>query len=410
MVGEMIGLPGLPPTRLITVERLKNSDVFGSLPEPDLHAIAEFCSEETYREGMVVLNEGEAADKLFIVERGKLSLEKKVVVGRQSSARTATVGYLGPGKMVGFSTLTSPHVYSTSVLCVEPARVICVDGPTLRAYLLDHPAAGLMVMTKLSSMISERYRNANNTLTYFLSIIAHELRSPLAAIENYLQTLLGGFAGELTSKQNRMIQRCTLRLIDMQALIGDVVDLARMRPEQIQDDFEWFDPGEVGAESIEDVRLAAVEKEVRIKIEPPSQFSPIVGSRRRMRQVFTNLLNNAIKFSPLGGTVIFRAWYEPEVLIFEVEDQGPGIPAEDLPHIFKDFYRASNVEGTPGSGLGLSIAKKIMDAHDGQILIQNLEDETGVTGTRFTIRIPRNLKTPDMRRREWQMEEPERQV
>ena len=410
MVEKMTGLPGLPPTRLITVERLKNSDVFGNLPEPDLHAIAEFCSEETYREGMVVLTEGEAAEKLFIVERGKLSLEKKVVVGRQSSARTATVGYLGPGKMAGFSSLTLPHVYSTSAVCVEPARVITVDGSALRAYLLDHPATGFMVMTRLTSMLGERYRNANDTLTYFLSIIAHELRSPLAAIENYLQTLMGGFAGELAPKQTRMIQRCTLRLIDMQALIGDVVDLARMRPEQIQDDFEWFDPGEVGAESVEDVRLAAVEKGVRIKIEPPSQFVPIVGSRRRMRQVFTNLLNNAIKFSPPGGTVRFRAWYEPEVLIFEVEDQGPGIPAEDLPHIFEDFYRASNVEGTPGSGLGLSITKKIMDAHDGQILIQNLVDEAEVTGTRFTVRIPLNLKTPEMRRREWQLEETERRV
>jgi signal transduction histidine kinase len=410
MAGKMIAPSGAHPGRSITVERLKNSDVFGNLPEQDLLAIAEFCTEQTYREGMVVLTEGEVADKLYIVERGKLSLEKKVVVGRQSSARTATVGYVGPGKTAGVSTLTIPDVYSTSAVCVEPARVICVDGQALRAYLQAHPETGLLVMTTLSAMISERYRNAANTLTYFLSIVAHELRSPLAAIENYLQTLLGGFAGELTPKQVHMIQRCALRLIDMQALIGDVVDLARMRPEQIQDDFEWFDPGEVGAESVEDVRLAAVEKEVQIKIDPPPQFFPIVGSRRRMRQVFTNLLNNAIKFSPPGSVVTFRAWYEPETLVFEVEDQGPGIPEEDLPNLFKDFYRASNVEGTPGSGLGLSIAKKIMDAHDGQILVQNLSDETGATGTRFTVRIPRNLKTPDMRRREWQMEELERQV
>jgi signal transduction histidine kinase len=117
--------------------------------------------------------------------------------------------------------------------------------------------------------------------------------------------------------------------------------------------------------------------------------------------VFTNLLNNAIKFSPPGSTIIFRARYKPEVLIFEVQDEGPGIPEEELSQIFEDFFRASNVGETPGAGLGLSIAKKIMDAHSGEILVSNIANESGGTGTRFTVVIPRNLKTPEMRRREW---------
>jgi signal transduction histidine kinase len=259
-------------------------------------------------------------------------------------------------------------------------------------------------MNALAVLIGDRYRNAINTLTYFLSIVSHELRSPLAAIENYLQTMDAGYAGELTPKQKRMIQRSLLRVVDLRNLIGDVVDLARMRPEQIQADFEWFDPGEVGAESIEDVRLVAADKDIQIKVEPPPRFEPIVGARRRMRQVFTNLLNNAIKFAPPGSKVVFRARYEPDWLIFEVEDEGPGIPAEDLPHLFKDFFRASNVGDIPGAGLGLSIAKKIVDAHDGEIRVANIQPETGRTGTRFTVVIPRNLKTPEMRRREWAAE------
>ncbi len=118
--------------------------------------------------------------------------------------------------------------------------------------------------------------------------------------------------------------------------------------------------------------------------------------------MFTNLLNNAIKFSPEGSPVIFRAWYEPEAVIFEVEDSGPGIPEDELPYIFEDFFRASNIGTTQGSGLGLSIAKKIMDAHNGKILVRNLNvEEDGKRGTRFTVIIPRNLKTPEMRRREW---------
>jgi len=392
--------PGHSVTYSVTAERLRRSEIFGNLADADRVAMAEFCREETHQEGEVVLAEGAPAEALFVVERGKLALEKKIQIGRHSTPRNATIGHVEPGKIAGFSTLVTPHVYSTSAVCVEPTRLIRVDGPALRAYLETHPAAGLKVMNQLAALIGDRYRHATDTLTYFLSIVSHELRSPLAAIENYLQTMLGGFAGELNEKQQRMIKRSILRVTDLRALIGDVVDLARMRPEQIQADFEWFDPGDVGTESLEDVRLAAAEKDVRLKVEPPPKFEPIVGARRRMRQVFTNLLNNAIKFSPPGAIVTFRAWYEPETLYFEVEDEGPGIPPGDLPHIFEDFFRADNAGETPGAGLGLSIAKKIMDAHHGKIRVKNLYGESE-SGTRFTVVIPRDLQTPEMKRRAW---------
>jgi signal transduction histidine kinase len=395
-------------TLSITAERLGRAEIFADFAEADLLAIADFCREETYREGDTLLVEGEPADTLFVVERGKLALEKRVQLGRHSTPRNATIGYVGPGKVAGFSTLTYPHIYSTSVICVEPARVICINGEPLRAYLQAHPEAGNYVMSRIASLISDRYRSATNTLTYFLSIVSHELRSPLAAIENYLHTMHDGYAGELNPKQERMVKRSILRVVDLRSLIGNVVDLARMRPEQIQADFEWFDPGEVGTESIEDARLAAAEKEIQIRVDPPPKFEPVVGARRRMRQVYTNLLNNAIRFSPPGTTVIFRAWYKPDSLYFEVEDEGPGILDEDLPHIFKDFFRASNIEDTQGMGLGLSIAKKIVDAHNGQILVKNLTpEEDDKTGTRFTVIIPRNLKTPEMLRQEWMASESE---
>jgi signal transduction histidine kinase len=391
-------------TRFIA-DRLGRSEIFGDLSEPDLMAIARLCHEETRHEGDVVLVEGDPADRLFIVERGKLALEKKIQLGRHSTPRNATIGYVGLGEVAGFSAISLPHIYSTSAVCIEPTRALVMDGQELRAYLQAHPEAGLKVMNTLATLIGHRYRDSIDTLTYFLSIVSHELRSPLAAIEGYLQTMLGGFAGELDPKQETMVKRSILRVTELRAQIGDVVDLARMRPEQIQADFAWFDPGEIGTESIEDVRLAAADKEIHIQVELPPRFEPIVGSSRRVRQALTNLLNNAIRYSPPGSTVTFQACYEREVLVFEVEDQGPGIPPEDLPHIFKDFYRASNIGDTRGMGLGLSIAKKIIDAHQGQILVENLGGEENPSGTRFTVMIPRNLMTPEMRRREWMNED-----
>ncbi len=381
----------------IPIERLKRSDLFNELTDVELTQIAQLGREEAYLEGDVILSEEAPAEKLFVVEQGKLSLEKKIQLGRRGTARTANVGMVGPGKSSGWSALTPPHVYTSSAVCLEPTRVIAFDSQALLRHMSDNPPVGYKVMTAIAGLARARYKTATDTLAYFLSIVSHELRAPLAAIENYLNVMLDGFAGELSDKQRRMLERSALRVKDLRSLIGDIVDLARMRPEQIQADFEWFDPGEVGTESIEDVRLAAGEKNVRIKVEPPPKFEKIVGARRRLRQVFTNLLTNAVKFSPSGGTVIFRARYEPDVLVFEVEDEGIGIPPQDQPHIFDDFFRADNVGDAPGSGLGLSIAHKIMDAHEGKLLVTS-PYAAGKTGTRFSVVIPRNLQTPEMRR------------
>jgi signal transduction histidine kinase len=386
----------------VIADRLSRSEIFNTLSDTDLLKIARFCYEETYQDGQNVFIEGEPANKILVVERGKLAIEKKIQLGRHSTPRNANIAYVTPNQVAGFSALTPPYFHSASIIAIEPTRVIAIEGKKIRDFLSSNTEAGYLVHIALTSLVRGRYRSATDTLTYFLSIVSHELRTPLAAVENYLQTILGGYAGDLNSKQERMLNRCVIRVTDLSALISDVVDLARMRPEQIQADFEWFDPGEVCRESIEDARLAATENNIEIRIQPPSEFKPIVGSRRRMRQVFSNLLNNAIKFSPSGSTVIFRACYEEEQLIFEVEDRGPGIPPEDLPFLFTDFFRASNVGDSPGAGLGLSIAKKIMDAHLGEIIIQNLTSDDGIViGSLASIYIPLNLSTPDMRRREW---------
>jgi signal transduction histidine kinase len=387
----------------IEIERLKRSDLFAELTDAELAEVAQFCREETHQENDVLLTEDAPAERLYLVEQGKLALEKKIQLGKRATARAATVGYVEPGSVAGWSALVRPYLYTSTALCLEPTRVIAIDGVRLREYLQQHPAVGFKVLGMLVSLVATRYRSAMDTLTYFLSIVSHELRAPLAAIENYLQVMLDGLAGELTDKQQHMLKRSSLRVKDLRSLIGDLVDLARMRPEQIQADFEWFDPGEVGTESYEDVRLAAAEKNIKIKIVPPPRFEKIVGARRRMRQVFTNLLSNAVKFSPEGSTVTFRAWYEADALYFQVEDEGVGIPPEDLPHIFEDFYRADNVGDAPGTGLGLSLAKKIMDAHGGAIRVTSpyAEDKTGA---QFTVVIPRNLQTPAMRRQQWAAE------
>jgi signal transduction histidine kinase len=383
----------------ITVEMLRQYELFNVFTDEELVEVAKLCHEATYAEGEKVLVEGQASERLFIVKQGKLSLEKKLRLGRGAKTRLATVSYVGPGQTAGWSTLVTPHIYTSTAICTEPTQAIVVDGPGLRRLAERYPGAGHKLMSFVAALIKGRYQNAVDTLSYLLSVVSHELGAPLAAIENYLNVILDGYAGEVTEKQRRFLQRSTLRVTDLRSLISDLVDLARMRPEQIQADFEWVDPAEVGTESVEDVRLAAREKNIKNNVEWPD-FQLIVGAHRRLRQVFTNLLSNAIKFSPQEGTVTFRGWDEPDELVFQVADEGMGIPKEDQPHIFEDFFRSRNAEEVAGTGLGLSVAKAIVEAHDGRIEVESPYE--GVkSGTCFTVRIPRHLRTLEMKRREW---------
>ena len=271
--------------------------------------------------------------------------------------------------------------------------MLAVPGPELRELMAEQPAAGYELLSRVASIIRARLTSTTSLLTYFLSIVSHELKRPLAAVENYLQITLGGYAGEITDKQRRLLERSSLRLSDLRALISDILDFARMQPDQIRADFELVDPKEIGGEATEEVRLAASQKDIQLKAVGPGEFKPIVAARRRLRQVISNLLANAVKFSPEGSTVTLSAKDEADALVIEVMDQGIGIPSQDLEHIFDDFFRGSNVEETGGTGLGLSIAKKIVDAHEGQIEIQSPYGQ-GLTGTKVTVRIPRSLALP----------------
>ena len=96
----------------------------------------------------------------------------------------------------------------------------------------------------------------------------------------------------------------------------------------------------------------------------------------------------------------FHAWDEPDELVWQIEDEGMGIPKEEQPYVFEEFFRGRDAAGIGGTGLGLSIAKSIIDAHEGRIEVESPYDHAK-QGTRFTVRIPRNLHTPEMKRKEW---------
>jgi signal transduction histidine kinase len=360
---------------MVTIEMLKRFPLLAGLSPEDLGRLVEICEIETWEAGEVFASEGDSVDRLRLVLQGKAALDKRIQLGRHGSVRRANVSIIGPGAAMGWSALVAPYVFTLSGVCLEPCKFITLDAGLLRDLVAQNHQAACKLMGNVAELVGT------------------ELKAPLAAVENYLEVMLGGFTGELTPKQRRMLERSVLRIHDLSGLINSLLDLARMRPEQIQADFVRFNPHEFGDRSVEDTRLAAKEKGITVEVFAPEEFKEIVGAPRRLRQVLTNLLNNAIKFSPPGGAVTLRSWETDDELWVEVSDEGIGIPPEDQANIFEDFFRARNVGDVGGSGLGLSIAKKIVDAHQGRMLLES-PYEVGKSGTRFTVVLPRNLPLP----------------
>lgn len=385
----------------VTSKMLRRFRIFEAFTDKELIEIAKLCREESHPDGFRFFDEDAPAEKLYLILEGRVSLEKKVQLGRSGSSRQATVSIRGPGLVVGWSSIVVPHIYTLSGVCLGPCRLLTIDGHDMRHFITHNPEAGLRIMTAAATIIRGRMEATSSTLTYFLSIISHELKAPLGAIENYLEVMLGGFAGELTDKQQRMLERSVLRVKDLGDLINDILDLARMQPEHVQADFERILPAEIIMQSLEDIRLIARQKAIRICLDVPPEINEIVAAPRRLRQVLTNLLSNAVKFSPEKGRVWLHVVDEPDSLRVEVIDEGVGIPADEQRYVFEDFFRARNVEEGGGTGLGLSIAEKIVNAHHGQIWFES-PYTAGKPGTRFTVIIPRNLPTPAMKRKEWE--------
>jgi len=220
----------------------------------------------------------------------------------------------------------------------------------------------------------------------FLSIAAHDLKAPLTAIQGYLWVMVGGYSGELNEKQKNMLERSTHRITELLTLISDLLDIPRIETGQIVEEMKDISLRQCVRNCLQEQRGLAKEKGVKLTLEVPETLPKIRGSSPRLQQVITNLVNNAITYTP-KGTVTLRVKEEDNDILVEVMDTGIGIPPDDLPRMFEDFFRASNVE-TKGTGLGLSISKRIVESHGGRIWVESPCPGSD-TGCKFAFSLPK---------------------
>ncbi len=222
----------------------------------------------------------------------------------------------------------------------------------------------------------------------FLAHVSHELRTPMASIQEGTHLLLDEIPGPLNQEQRttlRIMADSSRRLIH---LISTILDLSKMEAGMMEYRIVPTDLKRVADISVNKIRLLADAKHVQLLFEGPSDRAWVKADAPRIEQVLDNLLSNALKFSSEGGIVKVITKPDPKAGVLEVSvsDAGPGIAAEDLPHIFERFYQGrTKAKHTVGSGLGLALAKKVVEAHGGRIWI---ESEVGKgTTVRFILRL-----------------------
>lgn len=224
----------------------------------------------------------------------------------------------------------------------------------------------------------------------FLHSITHDLRNPLTAIRGFIRLFQSGQTGSTNEIQTKMLgtmDKASLRLLTM---VNDILDLARLDSGRLALHLDTFHAADVASRVIDLFAPQALGMKVHLKLDVPETLPEIRADSNLIERVFTNLIGNATKFTPEGGTITARIRDEADVLRCDVTDTGEGIPPDYLNKVFDKFRQVEgNYKG--GAGLGLTICKRIIEAHGGRIWVESVVGQ----GASFIFTIPKNVVVPE---------------
>ncbi|MFM7201930.1 MAG: sensor histidine kinase [Myxococcota bacterium] len=330
--------------------------------------------------GQVVECNPAAEDVFGVAERGVLGLNLGELV--ISSSRTGRFHIGEGGEVWGEEHL--PLARRREVTAVRPDGTLFPAEMQVVKVQMDPPLAYYVFLQD----ISERKR-VEQLKNEFVSTVSHELRTPLTSIRGSLGLLEGGVLGTLPPRVLEMIRIARSNSDRLIRLTSEMLDLEKIEAGRLTLRLEPLSAGEVVEGAISGLNGMAAQCGVKLRVEEV-QAGTFSGDRDRLLQVLTNLLSNAIKYSQAGQEVRLQVSAEPGALRFAVIDQGPGIPRERLPSLFKKFQQLESPDGVrrKGTGLGLAISRALVELHHGTI---GVHSEVG-KGSTFWFRLPLGLR------------------
>jgi two-component system sensor histidine kinase/response regulator len=280
-------------------------------------------------------------------------------------------------KRGAYDFISKPFSADTLIMAVNQGlerRRLTLDGRRLES---------LEVEARELTRAKEELERLDKMKSAFMLTVAHELRAPVAAIQGYLRLMLGGYAEP--EKEHEMLQRSDQRATELLALIEDLLALARVKDTAPMEKRVIVPVRDVLDQVAELLKVEAAKKQISFSVQ--AEGNPTVSANREhIRQIWTNLISNAIRYTPDGGSVSVSMAVDGQVVKGSVQDTGIGISPDDQTKIFDEFYRTRTAKEmvSGGTGLGLSIVKRIVETYGGAL---RLESEVG-KGSRFEFTLP----------------------
>ncbi|MDJ0758722.1 MAG: HAMP domain-containing sensor histidine kinase [Woeseiaceae bacterium] len=265
---------------------------------------------------------------------------------------------------------------------VEPTLTRPADGGDE----IDELGAAFLDMSSQIRRQIEQLKETDKIRRELVSNISHDLRTPLAAIQGYIETLIIKSESMSASDRGRFLRIARKHVVRLGVLVGDLFELSKLDSTSVTPKLERFSLPELIQDVSQEFAIESSKKDIDLEIEVSDASVFTVGDIGLIQRVLENLVRNAIRFTPEGGVVTLSIAEKPQTVAVAVSDNGPGIAEKDVPRIFDRFYRALDGEEarSDSSGLGLAIVKRILDLHDSRITVSSQLN----VGTRFEFELP----------------------
>lgn len=276
----------------------------------------------------------------------------------------------------------------------ETAKLVGKEGRQTKINLITAQVEGT-VQTNLHCILIlhdlSREEELEQMKLDFVSMASHELKTPLTSIIGYLSVFLSESREKFPKENLIFLDKAFIAARELQTLIQNLLNVNKIEKEQLSVSFEPVDFKGILSKTVEDLKPQANQKNIILTLAAPEKIPAILADPIRLGEVATNLLANALNYTPAGGRVEMSVKISPTDIVTSVTDTGIGIPKEAIPHLFGKFFRVSNSsqQGNKGTGLGLFISKSIIEKLHGKIWV---ESEAG-KGSRFSFSLPLPTQT-----------------